>query len=65
MRARLIPVILKLNEIIVDHESGLDPLGEHEAEAMRLICFAKDVLTRARAELAKAEIMRENDRDSE
>lgn len=55
MRTRLEPVILKLNEIIVEHEVGLDPLAENDAEAMRLICFAKDILTRARAEMLKAD----------
>lgn len=61
MRTRLEPVILKLNEIIVEHEVGLDPLAENDAEAMRLICFAKDILTRARAELQKADVERIRD----
>lgn len=56
MRTRLVPVILKLNEIIADHQSSPDSFGEHEAEAIRLLCFAKDVLTRARGELQKAEV---------
>ena len=56
MRTRLVPTILTLNRIIADHESSLDPPSEHEAEALRLICFAKDVLVRARAEMYKAEL---------
>jgi hypothetical protein len=56
MRTRLVPTILTLNRIISDHEASLDPPSEHEAEALRLIVFAKDVLVRARAELAKAEL---------
>ena len=56
MRTRLVPTILTLNRIIADHESSLDPPSEHEAEALRLICFAKDVLVRARAEMHKAEL---------
>jgi hypothetical protein len=56
MKTRLIPTILTLNKIIADHEQTLDPPSEHEAEALRLICFAKDVLLRARSEMDKAEL---------
>jgi hypothetical protein len=56
MRTRLEPTIMTLNKIIRDHDSSLDPPSEYEAEALRLICFAKDVLLRARAAMDKAEL---------
>lgn len=59
MRTHLAPVILKLNELICDSQTSLDPPNEHEIEAIRLMCFAKDMLTRARAELERADIERE------
>lgn len=61
MRTRLGPVIAKLNEIIVEHEVGLDPLAENDAEAMRLICFAKDILARANAAMEKADMEKMHD----
>lgn len=58
MRSEIAPIIAKLNTIIVENEVGLDPLAEHDAEAMRLIGFAKDLLTRAIAALIRAEMER-------